>query len=206
MKGFISSFTVSAKEFTKLRSLSTTALLVALSMLIETFAIDVGVIRINFAFIAIAAIGMLFGPTMAFTAGMACDIVGYIVHPIGGFLPAYSVAAGIQGLIYGLILYHKMEWRSFGSTKKGRIDIIQIVRIILARLLDVCIVNLFINTALNYHYGFIPKEAFGAAMATRVIKNLVELAADIPLLLIILPIVLMAYKRVFSEERRRAVS
>lgn len=192
-------------EFTKLRSLTVTAILVALSMLIETFAVDVGVIRINFAFIAIAAIGMLFGPTMGFTAGLACDIVGHLAHPVGAFLPAYTLAAGLQGLIYGAVLYHKTEWKSIGLTKKKQLDIMLIVRIILARLLDICLINLLINTALNLHYGFIPQEAFGTAVIARVAKNLIELAADIPLLIVILPAVLMAYKRVFGAARRRAV-
>lgn len=204
MKGFLSSFRTSAKEFTNLRSLVTTALLVAVSMGIEMFAVDIGVIRINFAFIAIAAIGMLFGPTMGFTAGLACDIVGYVVHPIGGFLLPYTLAAGLQGLIYGAVLYHKTEWRSIGLTKKKQLDIMLIVRIVLARLLDIAIINLLINTALNLHYGFIPEEAFGTAVIARVAKNLIELAADIPLLIVILPAVLMAYRRVFGAAQRRA--
>ncbi len=205
MKGFLSSFRISAKEFTNLRSVAATAVLIAVSMGIEMFAVDVGVIRLNFAFIAIAAIGMLFGPTMGFTAGLACDIVGHLAHPVGAFLPAYTLAAGLQGLIYGVTLYHKTEWRNFGLTKKKKLDVTMLIRIVIARLLDICIINLIINTALNLHYGFIPEEAFGAAVIARLAKNLIELAADIPLLIIVLPAVLMAYKRAFGTAGRRAV-
>ena len=203
MKGFLSSFKVSAKEFTNLRSVAATAMLIAVSMGIEMFAVDIGVVRLNFAFIAIAAIGMLFGPVMGFTAGLACDIVGYVVHPIGGFLLAYTLAAGLQGFIYGAVLYHKTEWRSHGLTKKKKFDVTLLIRIVIARLLDICLINLLINTALNLHYGFIPEEAFGTAVIARVAKNLIELAADIPLLVVILPAVLMAYKRVFCTSGGR---
>ena len=112
MKGIFSCFAESAKEFTKLRSLVITALFIAISMIIEAFSIDLQFAKLNFAFLAIAIIGMLFGPCMGLVAGFACDIVGYLVHPTGGFLPAYVLVAGLQGLIYGLCLYHKMNGHS----------------------------------------------------------------------------------------------
>lgn len=61
MRDFLSLFTESAKEFTKVRSLVTTSLLVAVSMVIEMFSVDIGFAKLNFAFLAIAIIGMLFG-------------------------------------------------------------------------------------------------------------------------------------------------
>ena len=96
MRDFLSVFTDSAKEFTKVRSLVTTSLLVAVSMVIEMFSIDIGFAKLNFAFLAIAIIGMLFGPCMGMMAGFACDIVGYLAHPSGGFLPAYVLVGGLQ--------------------------------------------------------------------------------------------------------------
>ena len=207
MKGFFSSFITSAKEFTKLRALTVTAMLVALSMLIELFAVDIGVVRVNFAFIAIAAIGMLFGPCMGLTAGFACDIVGHLVHPVGAFLPMYTLVAGLQGLIYGIFLYHKMDGHSIclvnNATGKQR-DLTMALRMIAARLTDVVVVNLLINTALNLHYGFIPEEAYGTAIVARIAKNVVELIIDLPLMFVVLPAALMAYKRVFRMKVKTA--
>lgn len=101
MRDFLSVFTDSAKEFTKVRSLVTTSLLVAVSMVIEMFSIDIGFAKLNFAFLAIAIIGMLFGPCMGMMAGFACDIVGYLAHPSGGFLPAYVLVGGYRGCSTG---------------------------------------------------------------------------------------------------------
>ncbi|MBQ8687956.1 MAG: folate family ECF transporter S component [Ruminococcus sp.] len=204
MKGLFSAFALSAKEFTKLRTLTVTAMMIAVSMLIEMFAIDVGFIRLNFAFIAIAVIGMLFGPCVGLTAGLACDIVGHLAHPVGAFLPAYTLAAGLQGLIYGMLLYYKIEWRSAGVTKKKQLDITLMLRIVIARLLDIVVINLLINTALNLHYGFIPEEAYSTAIVARVAKNVLELVIDLPLLFVVLPAVLAAYKRVFRMRTNRA--
>ena len=160
MKGFFSIFKESAKEFTNLRSLVVTAMFVALSMVIESQAIDLHYAKLNFAFLAIAVIGMLFGPCMGLVAGLACDIVGYLAHPDGAFLPAYVLVAGLQGLIYGICLYQKMNQHSiqFVNNSTGKsLDITLYLRAIVARLLDVIVINLLINTKLNLHYGFIPQ-------------------------------------------------
>ena len=148
MRDFLSLFTESAKEFTKVRSLVTTSLLVAVSMVIEMFSVDIGFAKLNFAFLAIAIIGMLFGPCMGLTAGFACDIVGYLAHPSGGFLPAYVLVGGLQGLVYGLFLYHKVKGHSIqfvnNKTEKST-DITLYLRAILARLTDVIVINLLIQ-------------------------------------------------------------
>lgn len=191
-------FSESAKEFGSILSVCITAVFIALSMVLELFSIDIGFAKINFAFLAIAVIGMLFGPTVGFTAGLVCDIVGFIVHPSGAFLPAYVLVAGIQGLIYGMCLYHKngkLTYMVMNPVTKKEMDLMLILRIVIARLLDVLIINLLLNTALNLHYGFIPAEAFHLAVAGRLAKNLWELIVDFPLLFVMLPIALTVYRR-----------
>ncbi|MCD8329059.1 MAG: folate family ECF transporter S component [Ruminococcus sp.] len=198
MKSFLYLFKDSAAELKKVSSLTITGIFIAISMLIETFTIEIPYAKLNFAFLAIAVIGMLFGPTVSFIAGGLCDVVGFIVHPDGGFLPIYILIAMLQGLIYGVCLYRKSPWMMKRAEKKGANIAIYICAVI-ARLLDVAIINLLLNTKANMHYGFIPQEAFWKAIAARLIKNVVELAADIPLLFILLPFALVMYKRAFAS-------
>ncbi len=198
MKSFLYLFKDSAAELKKVSSLTVTGIFIAISMLIETFTIEIPYAKLNFAFLAIAVIGMLFGPTVSFIAGGLCDVVGFIVHPDGGFLPIYILIAMLQGLIYGVCLYRKSPWMMKRAEKKGANIAIYICAVI-ARLLDVVIINLLLNTKANMHYGFIPETAFWEAVAARFIKNVVELAADIPLLFILLPFALVMYKRAFAS-------
>ena len=198
MKSFLDMFKQSAKEFASIRSIVITGLFIAVSAVLEMFSINVtAYLKINFAFLAIAVIGMLFGPVMGMSAGLICDVVGFMVSPTGGFLPAYTLVAGFQGVIYGCWLYTKGPWRPMLRTSdSGRsFDYSLLIRAAAARLCDVVIINLLINTYLNYHYGFIPAESYGAAVAARIMKNACELAADLPLLFIILPAVLAAYRQ-----------
>lgn len=198
MKSFFSMFKESAKELKSVTCLTITGVFIAVSMIIESFSIDIGYAKLNFAFLAIAVIGMLFGPSVGFMAGLACDIVGFIAHPDGGFLPIYVLVAGLQGIIYGVCLYRKNNKYSIVSVNNEtntQTDITLFLKAVIARLLDVVVINLFINTALNLHYGFIPAESYSAAIVARVTKNAIELVADIPMLFVLLPVCLAAYKR-----------
>lgn len=202
--GFFSLFVKSFKELKTVRCIAVTSILIAVSMVIEMYSIDFQYFKINFAFIAIASIGLLFGPSVGFIAGCACDIVGVMVHPSGGFLPIYVLVGGLQGLIYGICLYHRADSHSilwFNNLTKKSMDITLYLRAILARLLDVIVVNLLIQTKLNLHYGYINADTYGAAVIARIAKNVIELVADIPLLFVILPVILMAYKKIGSTRR-----
>ncbi|MBQ5330221.1 MAG: folate family ECF transporter S component [Oscillospiraceae bacterium] len=182
----------------RLRNLIICAMLIGLYTVIESLMIETPVGRVNFAFIAIAAIGMLFGPSVGLICGGMCDILGHLVHPDGPFLMLYTLIGALQGLLYGLVLYRR--WGNiFDSSRKLRLfgmDVPQMaVRIVAARLIDVLIINMMINTAANIHYGFIPAQSVSAIIAGRVVKNLLELVADLPLILTLLPAVLLAYTR-----------
>ncbi len=196
MKKVCSAFSQSAAELKELRSVIVTGLLIALSMVIEGFTINLGFAKINFAFLAIAAIGMLYGPSVSFFAGAICDVLGYLVAPDGAFFPLYTLIGAAQGLIYGLIAYRKYVKRT-GSPRLGEV----MVRLFIARILDVAVINLICNTAANFHYGFLSDRTVGAAIAARIAKNLIELPFDLILIAAILPAVLAAYEQVFKKQR-----
>lgn len=208
MKGFFDLFRMSAKDMfgdkvsRTILNLVICAMLIGLSMAIEALSIDLPFGKVNFAFLPLAAIGMLFGPTVSILAGGICDVLGFLVHPTGAFLPLYTLIGMFQGLIYGVVLYRR--WGNvYSDEKKGRIfgmDLTQLgIRIIAARLIDVLIVNMIFNTVANMHYGFIPYKSLSVIITTRIAKNLLELAADLPLMFVILPFVLTLYSRAVSK-------
>lgn len=200
----------SAKELTNPVNLAKVGLLIAMSMVLEMYSINLQFVKINFAFLATAVIGMLFGPTVGFFAGLACDVVGFMVSPTGAFMPVYTLVAGFQGLIYGLCVYSRTngQWMAAPEGKESAkefkgLDITLFVRAVIARLLDVIVINLFINTSLNLHYGFIHADSFTAAIIARVAKNVIELAADIPLLFVLLPAALIAHRKTGGFKRKK---
>lgn len=191
MSKFIGLFKDSAKEFKSIRTLTITAMLIAVSYVLESRTIFLANAKINFAFIALATIGMLFGPVVAFFAGGICDVVGFLAAPKDGFLPLYVLIAMLQGLIYGMLLYKKT-----GKTL--------VVFLVISRFLDVVFINMIINTYANIHYGFVASQSISTIIKARALKNGLELLIDIPLMLTILPAVRFAYNRSQGYSSRAA--
>ncbi|MDR0919747.1 MAG: folate family ECF transporter S component [Oscillospiraceae bacterium] len=190
-------FRKSFNELKSLRTLVIVAMLLAVGFVLESFTIQITqILRISFAFLPMAGIGMLFGPVVGLLAGFVGDIIFYFANPIGGFQPLYILLGGLQGFIYGSVLYYKNFQLSRFEYKSVQLH----SRAVVARLLDIVFVNLLGNTAALIHYKWIVEDTFAAAVATRVAKNAIELFADVPLLLAILPALLLAYNRNFSKK------
>ena len=93
-------------ELKSLRCITVTGILIALDIVLKMFSITVTKdLKITFAFIALAAIGMLFGPTVGFLAGVITDVIGYLIRPEGGFSPLFTFVEAFGAMLYGLFLY-----------------------------------------------------------------------------------------------------
>ena len=103
---FFEKFGRSAMELKSLRCITVTGILIALDIVLKMFSITVTKdLKITFAFIALAAIGMLFGPTVGFLAGVITDVIGYLIKPEGGFSPLFTFVEAFGAMLYGLFLY-----------------------------------------------------------------------------------------------------
>jgi len=100
-------FRDSAFELKKLRCITVTAMLIALNLALKTATINItDDLKISFSFLALAAIGMLFGPTVSFLSGAVTDILGLLIaNTIGAFNPLFTLVEAVGGMLYGLFLY-----------------------------------------------------------------------------------------------------
>ncbi len=204
MKGFFALFSDSAKELKSIRTLTTTGLLMAIAVILRSTAIQITIdVRISFAFLAIAMIGMLFGPAVGGMAGFGVDFIGFLFNKTGN--PYYfplSLVAIFSGIIYGVFLYK----RNVGAKKF-------VVLACLSRVVVVLVCNLCLNSYLIYT-GFINKnfEIFSSdgwnsfftwlLASQRITKNIIQLPFDIVLMCILLPIAYFAFKRVRKQFAR----
>lgn len=189
MKSIFNLFVRSAKELKSVKCLAVTSLLIALDLVLK-FTVEVKIgefIVVAFAFIALSSIGMLYGPTVCFFAGVITDLLGFLIKPNGAFNPAFTLIEAIGGLIYGLFLYNAVN------------DKWLVPRIVAAKTTVTIVCNLFLTTgAISLFYG----NGFLAIFPARAMKNLAQLPIDIFLLCLILPFVLKAYLRVFGKSSR----
>lgn len=189
---FFSLFKASARELKDIRCIAATGVLVAAYIVLEMFTIQTGIFKINFAFLALAAIGMLYGPVVGVLAAVPCDIIGASLQG-NGLVFVFTLIAMFEGLVYGLFLY--------GYAAKPNLR--QSAKLVAAQLIVVLISHLVFNTAALYFLGF-AGQTYDSVMlfiAARVTKNLIELPVDIVLLFALMPPVKIAYNHVFVRRK-----
>jgi ECF transporter S component (folate family) len=190
MKRFFAIFRDSAKELTQLKCIVMTGMLIAVNVLLSIFImIPVGnQIKISFSFLALAAIGMLFGPVPGAIAGAITDVLGFMLaNKTGGaYHPGFTLVQVTAGLIYGLCLYKAEMGKLFP------------VKCAVSKVLVVIICNLLMNT---YFISVLYGKGFVGMLAPRIIKNAIQLPVDIVLLAVIMPVILMAYNKAFGNKK-----
>lgn len=157
-------FRDSFHELKDLKTLTASAMLLAVAVVLGFYRLQLTeYLRIGFDFIAKELTGMLFGPVVGCFVGGLSDIIAYIIKPVGGFFPGFTISTMAAGTIYGLFLYKRP---------------VSLVRIIAANTTVTILVNLILNTYwLTILYG----DAFFALFPARVLKQLIMLPIEIVL-------------------------
>ena len=104
---FINMFKRSAGELKSVQCLAVTGVLSALYIVLNAFvSLNIGApLRITFGFLALAIIGMLYGPVVAVIAAIPCDLLAATFDPNNAMNPVFTPNRMLEGLIYGMLLY-----------------------------------------------------------------------------------------------------
>lgn len=151
-------FKTSAKALSRPISIATTAMMVAVFVVLYTVKIPITPeSRISLTFIPVTATAYLLGPVPAMIVGALGDIIGATLFPSGAYFPGFTVSAALSGLIYGVFLYRC-------NAKSMRI------RVIFAKILIVVFINMGLNTL---WVSILYQKAFFVYLSARVVKNLI---------------------------------
>lgn len=206
---FFATFKRSAAELKNLRCLCVTAILIALDLVLKSVAtINVTKdMKITFAFLALASVGMLFGPVVAFLAGTVTDVLGMLIaNNISAFNPMFTLIEALGAMIYGIFLYDLRfsDVNTLGGKFTNKNDVKQLLRIVLAKVSVVIVCNLALTPLALIVSNSMEAGAFIyaptlAKYPARLIKNAIQCPVDIVLLFAVLPIISTAYNRVFRR-------
>lgn len=94
------------------RSISLMGLLMAIQIILTRFlSITTPFVRIGFAFIPTAVMGMMFNPFIAGIGNLVADFIGIMMFGSGPYLPGFSLTAFMSAAIYSFFFYRKkMSW------------------------------------------------------------------------------------------------
>ena len=202
-------FKRSARELLSLRCLCATAVLIALDLALKSITIYLPFCKISVAFVAMAAIGMFFGPVVGCMAGAITDILGLMItQGLGAYNPLFTIVEMTGGLLYGLFLYDFEAVKPDFSGGKAFFKSIAanwrpVLRIILAKLAVVIICNLILNTWFQVLTGEIVHEVLTVKIKARLLTYVIKFPFEIMLMLLTLYPIKSAYKAVFKKANRR---
>lgn len=200
MKSFFLLFSDSAKELKKTSTLTVSGLFMALSIVLRNLSINISAdLRINFAFLGVVIIAMLYGPVVSVIANVGVDIIGYFLDGFKARDYNFGLLAVkiLAGLIYGIFLYKKTTNKSL------------IINTVVVRVIEVLVCQILLNSAVLYYcyqnknFPFMSQSewtAFGFWMLPRLTKNVIMLPVEIALAVFILPIAKKSYIRVFKRK------
>ena len=167
MGNFLADIRESANQIKQVRSLTGGAMLTAINIILNGMRIIVSsFLEISFAFLAIAAAGMLYGPVMAGIIGVLADTLGFFLSPANGaFFPGFTLSAFLSGFVFGLFFYKKK---------------ITLKRVIAASIVHMVLFNFILTPIwLNIMYGSVLMSS------ARVIKSIACFPIDTALLYLV---------------------
>lgn len=126
-------FSRSVKELKKVRSLVTTAMLVALGVVLSAYAtIRISAdFQVSFGFLSSGIIAGLFGPVVNAVAGVVTDIVSYLLYTDGPYCFWFALNPVVSGLIFSFFFYGKK---------------VTLLKSFLAKLMDTLVVEIGLTT------------------------------------------------------------
>lgn len=179
-----------SSEFRNLRSLVFAGLTIALSTVLSSLYIPVGVnLRVTTAFLALALGSMVFGPVVGLSVGLAYDFIGYLCIPSIVFFPGYTLSSMLEFFIYGLFLYRCR---------------ISVLRISLCKLL----INFGIHVGLGCLWSsMLYEKGYYYFFVKSLIKNAIMLPIEIIMLVALLQIFLpiLVHLGILSKQKNKYI-
>ncbi len=166
----------SAKELKSTRSIVMCAALIALYIALDSLSVfTLSTQKYTVAFISLALLGYGFGIVPSALAAFACDLVGYLIKPMGAYHPGFAISKILTCAIFALFLYRKE---------------IKLWRIITSR----AIINIFINGFLNAYWlaALYSSKGYSVILIDHLYKNLTLLPFEI----VVLFFMLKAFKKI----------
>ena len=197
-------FKNSALELKSLRCITVTAMLIALNLVLKSVTIYLSEdLKLTFSYLALASIGMLFGPSVGFIAGIITDILGMIIaQTTGAFNPLFTVVEASGAMIYGMFLYGMKYVKVDFSNFKFFALLKQVWRVIAAKVAVVVVCNIVLNPlAMIIAEYWTWDVALKVKIPARLVKYAIQTPVDCVLMILVLYPVLLAYKTVFRDKK-----
>ena len=156
----------SAKELKSIYSIVMCALLIALYIALDSLSVfTLSTQKFTLAFISLGLLGYRFGIIPSSLAAFACDLIAYLIKPMGAYHPGFAISKILTCIIFALFLYKKE---------------VKLWRIIVSRTL----INILINILLNAYWlaSLYSSKGYVVILLEHFYKNIILLPFEIVIL------------------------
>jgi ECF transporter S component (folate family) len=168
MKKMAAVYGDSWQELKHVRTITTVAMFMAVSVILGFFTIEAGpYLKIGFGSVVNEFVYYLFGPVVGAVYGGVLDLVKFVAKPTGAFFPGFTLNAILGGVLYGSILYRRP---------------LSLGRVLAANLAVAVICNICLNTLF---LSIMSGKAIIVLLPVRALKNLIMWPVDSFIFLII---------------------
>ena len=166
------------------------AFLTALSIVLTRFLSIIlpiaggNTVRVGFGGIPVTISGVLFGPVVGGITGMASDLIGILINPMGSFHPGFTLSSTLNGVLPGLLSIYYRKRPKDGSY-------ITLPRILLIETITGLVISIGLNTLwLTQMYGM----GILASLPFRIFNTIINIAVG--------TIVTFNILKIFKKETR----
>ena len=168
MKKLATVYRDSCRELKQVRTLTTAAMFMAVSVVLGYFTIEAGpYLKIGFGSVVNQFVYFLFGPVVGGFYGGVLDLVKYVVKPTGAFFPGFTFNAILAGIIYGTFLYQRP---------------LTFKRTLAVHFIVIMVCNVFLNTLF---LSMMSGKGILALIPMRLVKNMIMWPIDTALFYLI---------------------
>ncbi|MDR7870097.1 MAG: folate family ECF transporter S component [Tissierellaceae bacterium] len=120
-------------------------------------------IRVGFGKIPIVISGLLFGPMLGGITGVAADLIGMLINPMGAYHPGFTISSMLDGFLPGLFaIYFRNNPRLGQHFTFSRVFVVELV---LALLNSIILNTLWLSQILGKGYMLLlPARVINAAV------------------------------------------
>lgn len=163
------------------QALAILAILMAAQVVLGMFEVfHSDTVKLTLSFIPVVIAARLYGSVGGIVVAGFGDIISYLIHPVGAWVPQITLTYAFIGAIYGLFLHKKVS----------------MVRITIAVLTAQCVVSLFVTTLWLTMLGSTENTLFWELYWTKVGMRLLQVVVMSVVQLVIIPFILKAVDRI----------
>lgn len=176
MNNISEKFKSSARDMKSPAALAVCAMLLAISIVLGYYGnisitfLGTNIIKLSFTAIPVAIAAMLYGPVCAAIIGALSDVIGFMLAPMGAYIPGFTISMILIGFVYGAAFYK--EKHSLKRVAAAQL----VVSVMISELLGSLWFVLF--------YGFKPVTA----LTVRGIKELIMFPVSVALIFAVMKV------------------